>query len=893
MARLQLHPLQYNPATGELIFHRRLRVEIRFDGGQLPRTAPPADPIFAPLRAAALLNASAAQPWRTQPAPAPATRNAAADQPWYKVTLAAEGLYALICAQLAATGIDLNTLALDRVQLFHGGREGEEIALDIRDRGQANRCDGDDALRFWGQAIANKYTATNVYWLTHSAAAGLHMATRPSLPGGTTVTTTTTALRLQHNRYYAPHMPRLEGYEHWFWDLLSTTNPNYPRTRSYTFTLEAGATFTNLTATLAGYTGAHRTQIRLNGALLGEHDWSNTVLLQPSYAIPPGLVISGTNAISVTESYPGSSLVVDHFDLNSVRPLLAQADRLDFTAPGPGFWRYTASGFASSAIDLLDVSDPARPVRISGPQIAAPCPCGLAFAEAVTITARYAALGAVDVRSPLTLESVGTPRLRSTVQGADYILISPVALLPALTPLVNLRASQGLRVVTADLQDIYDEFNGGIADPVAIRAFLAWAYANWQAPAPAYVLLVGDGHYDPKGYCLTPGVCLNGIVTPPDSSLTPPYLRLVDPWIGETAADAQLVAFNNANSLPFLALGRLPVNSLAEAQTVVAKIVGYEQNPTAGEWRSRLAFVADNAYASNGQRDAAGQFWQLSDKVADNPQWVLPSLTADRLYLNICNPATYAQCNLPNPPYAPYTSGPAITAAVVNAFNTGRVLINYIGHSATTSWAGSPVILRTSDLAQLSNGAKLPLLLDMTCFTGFYHQPPPAFASLSESLLRKADGGSIASWAATGLSVVNGHDLMNEGFLDAVMQRGIYPIGLAAIAGLENLYSQGRGNYLENLDTFLIIGDPATWLALEGGPPPATATPTVTPTATSTPTATATPTATPTLTTTPTATATPTATPTATATPTVTVTPTPTPTPTAANLFLPSVQGGG
>lgn len=265
----------------------------------------------------------------------------------------------------------------------------------------------------------------------------------------------------------------------------------------------------------------------------------------------------------------------------------------------------------------------------------------------------------------------------------------------------------------------------------------------------------------------------------------------------------------------------------------------------------------------------------------DNPQLLLPSLSADRLYLNICNPATYAHCNLSNPPYTPYTSGPAITAAVVDAFNTGRVLINYIGHASTTSWAGNPVILRTSDLPQLSNAGKLPVILDMTCFTGYYHQPPARFSSLSESLLRLNGGGSIASWAASGLSVTNGHDLMNEGFLDAVMQQGIYPIGLAAMAGLGNLYSAGRGNYLENLDTFLIFGDPATRLAVAGGPPPATATPTATPTATSTPTATATPTATPTLT----------ATPTATATSTVTVTATPTPT--AASLFLPSVQGGG
>lgn len=886
VARLQLNPVQLDPASGQLIVHRRLRVEIRFEGGQPSRAAAPADPLFGSVQADLLLNADQSNKWRTRPALAPslppAPRNAQTDQPWYKLSLTDEGLYALTCADLTAAGFDTETLPLEQIQLFHGGPDGDEIALSVIDNGAANRCDGDDSLRFWGQAIDNKYTDVNVYWLTVSPSAGLRMASHPSQPGGTTVTTTTTSLRLETDRYYAPHMPRIEGYEHWFWDLLSTTNPNFPPTRTYTFSLEAGETVASLTPSLAGYTGGHRTQIWFNGSQLSRHDWSSTVLLQPTDAIPPGLAISGTNAISITESYPGSSLiVVDNFDLTGSRSLTALDDRLDFSAPGPGHWRYTARGFDSPAIHLLDITDPQRPVVVTGAQIETPCPCGLAFGEAVTITARYAAAGAGAVLTPLSLEPVETPRLRSTSQGADYIAISPAAFLPGLTPLVALRTGQGLRVVTADIQDIYDEFNGGIADPVAIRHFLAWAYANWQAPAPAYALLVGDGHYDPKGNCLTPGVCLNGIDTPPDSSHIPPYLRLVDPWIGETAADAQLVAFNDANSLPFLALGRLPVNSLAEAETVVGKIVDYEQNPTPGEWRSRLAFVADNAYAGNGQLDPAGQFWQLSDKIVDDPQLVPPSLAVDRLYLNLCNPAVYPHCHLPDPPYTPYTSGPAITAALVDAFNTGRVLINYVGHASTSAWAGAPVIFRTSDLAQLSNGGKLPMLLDMTCLTGYYHQPSTRFSSLSESLLRMADGGSIASWSATGLSVTNGHDLMNEGFLDAVMQHGIYPIGLAAVAGLENLYSAGGGNYLENLDTFLLIGDPATRLGLEGGPPPATATPTATATATSTPTATPTGTGT----------ATPTASPTATVTPTAT--PTPPLTSNSTRLYLPVLQRGG
>ena len=44
-----------------------------------------------------------------------------------------------------------------------------------------------------------------------------------------------------------------------------------------------------------------------------------------------------------------------------------------------------------------------------------------------------------------------------------------------------------------DVDDVYNEFNDGLYHPVAIKNFLKYAYANWQPPAPTYVLLVGDG----------------------------------------------------------------------------------------------------------------------------------------------------------------------------------------------------------------------------------------------------------------------------------------------------------------------------------------------------------------------------------------------------------------
>ena len=76
-------------------------------------------------------------------------------------------------------------------------------------------------------------------------------------------------------------------------------------------------------------------------------------------------------------------------------------------------------------------------------------------------------------------------------------------------------------VAKVDIQDVYDEFSGGRVDPEALRTFLTYAYLNWNwgGQPPAYVLLVGDGHYDFKG-----------ALRPDLPNLIPPYLLDIDPY---------------------------------------------------------------------------------------------------------------------------------------------------------------------------------------------------------------------------------------------------------------------------------------------------------------------------------------------------------------------------
>ncbi|HEY66083.1 MAG TPA: hypothetical protein G4O02_16085, partial [Caldilineae bacterium] len=343
-------------------------------------------------------------------------------------------------------------------------------------------------------------------------------------------------------------------------------------------------------------------------------------------------------------------------------------------------------------------------------------------------------------------------------------------------PLAAHRAGQGLRVKVVDVQDIYDEFNGGLPSAEAIRDFLAYAYFNWQPPAPAYVLLVGDGTFDMRDYMGTG-----------EPTYIPPYLEFVDPWLGETASDNRFVTIVGDDNLPDMAIGRLPVNSPEEATIMVNKIIDYETNPPSGDWDKQVLFVSDNP-------DAAGDFYALSDDAAAH---IPEGYTINKVY--------YGQT---------HTTIDDARTAIVDGINAGQLFVNYIGHSAIQFWAHEKLFRLDTEVPLLNNGGKLPVMLPMTCYDGYFHYP--GYPSLEESLVRWNGGGAVAAWAASGLGIAHGHDYLNRGFFDAVFQDGITRLGLATIAGKLNLYTHSTA-YRDLIDTFNLLGDPA--LVLPVSPP--------------------------------------------------------------------------
>ncbi|MEP7198207.1 MAG: C25 family cysteine peptidase, partial [Chloroflexota bacterium] len=578
-ALLQFAPLQYNPASHQLIFHRRLRVEITFTypRGKTPTAlgAPLDEGAFEPILQHALLNYDSAKNWRARDMPQPQLPQqssvSTSGGPWYKIAIADDGIYQLACQQLADAGINVATLNVSTLKIF---KQGVELAIQVVGA-WSGTCSANDLIVFFAQAARTRYTNTNIYWLTFDGAPGKRMDTRDGSGVGATPTVFTESVHLENDRQYIQSPVLNETDDKWYWfnmpnayDPDGNGDANSADFGIHLDGVASGAWAATLDVRLFGFqAAAHHTQVFVNNNVIGDLNWYGIATSDTALSFPQAYLNPITNTIRISEEL--GVIFVNNFDIGYARTFTATNDALRFRQTTNGAWRYQISGFVAPSITAFDITDPYNVTRIVNASVA---PSGgtysLSFADALPAPREYIALADAQRKIPLSLTADAPSSLASASNGADYIIIAYGGFIPNAMPLANFRAAQGLRVKVVDAQDVYDEFSDGLMDAQAVHNFLQYAYTNWQAPAPSFVLLVGDGNFDFKNNYGTG-----------EPNFIPPYLLKVDPWIGETASDNRFVAFNLTNALPSMAIGRLPADNAADVDAMVSKILNYEQNP--------------------------------------------------------------------------------------------------------------------------------------------------------------------------------------------------------------------------------------------------------------------------------------------------------------------------
>ena len=168
--------------------------------------------------------------------------------------------------------------------------------------------------------------------------------------------------------------------------------------------------------------------------------------------------------------------------------------------------------------------------------------------------------------------------------------------------------------------------------------------------------------------------------------------------------------------------------------------------------------------------------------------------------------------------YAPYTDEPTfddrirspIARRVIDAFNDGATLVNYIGHGGGGIWSSSRMLDFEDPEQNLTNISQLPLVLSMTCYTASFDSSKN---SLAEELLRSENGGAIAVIGATSIGLLQGDYLLNREIFDVIFQQYTENIG-AILAEAKTQFLINAAGYLDLAEVFTLFGDPATRLKL-------------------------------------------------------------------------------
>ena len=86
------------------------------------------------------------------------------------------------------------------------------------------------------------------------------------------------------------------------------------------------------------------------------------------------------------------------------------------------------------------------------------------------------------------------------------------------------------------------------------------------------------------------------------------------------------------------------------------------------------------------------------------------------------------------------------------------MVVTYTGHGSVGVWSNLS-IFSYADAANLSN-SELSFYMLMTCMNGFTHNT--SGDSLAEAALKAENGGAIAVWASSGITVVDAQSQMSQ-----------------------------------------------------------------------------------------------------------------------------------
>ena len=699
---------------------------------------------------------------------------------WFKFPVRTEGIYRIDRAYLQALGLSPDAIDPNSVAVFGNGgtplpalnsapriADLAENASFVVGGGDGSFGDG-DAVYFYGAApngwrwdqgeadagrpgwrhFINLFSTDNYYFVRVDAPA----AQRVSDPGfaalpGVAVLSQVVGRVFQEEDLPAGMIDRDGGGSGLDW-----------MGREVSASIPSATVLDTLAAGLAGGTVRYRARVATRtGETVtltlrsGQQEIASTSLRRGSGVFADAKTIYGESTAAandrllVTLGLSGSAVSrqgwIDYVEAFYPQTLRAEGDYLRFHTPGgaTGAFEFVLSGFTSmpqvwdvtepNAIRRLGVTpgDGTHRVQIEVSDAERP-------RELVAFTPSSAA-----VRTPAVGVAVPNQNLHSVNGFPDYVIVVPAGFRAAADELAEHRATDGLRPLVVDVEQIYNEFAGGLADMRAVRDYLRFLYDRSPAGDPAlrYALFFGDGHFDFRGIRegaagtnFVPTYQTENSLDGDRSYTSDDYFALLDPDEG----DAWDISYGDQSERVDIGIGRFTVQTAAGAAAAVAKVKRYENPATQGDWRTRVTFVADDQYP-NITWDTDAHVLH-AEVVSDTLRVVWPEANIQKIYAG-----SYQRVQT-----ALGARYPEAQEDIMRSIEEGTLVWNYSGHGGSGGLADERLLVK-EDIERLDNADRLPVFITATCTFGRFDLIEEQ--SGAELLMLNTGGGAAAVFTTT------------------------------------------------------------------------------------------------------------------------------------------------
>ena len=757
---------------------------------------------------------------------------------WYKIGVIKDGVHKLTFSALKKMGLD-SVVSPVNLRLFGNGggmvpESNSLVRMDdlaenpivVIDENNNGKFDLNDYILFYGQGPnrwyynlvdnhfhhkIHKYSDTTYYFVTADLGPGKRLQTVSTLSSPTNSVNTFDDFGFHEENKY---------------NLIKSGAEWYGESFEIQTKQEFSFTFPDLVSTSPLYLHCDMVgRSTLGGSFDVDANGQNVMSFACSpigvdywrdFAIPAISNTSG-NAVAFTSSgseikvgikynKPNSSSAgwLNYIELNAKRKLVMSSNQMlfrDTASVGPGKISEFNLIVNSTSTQVWDVTDPRNAFSI----IPAENSSVFRFSVATDNLREFIAFNNTGFPTPALFGKIENQNLHGLSQTEMIIVAHPKFISEANRLADFHRTKDGISVIVVTPQQIFNEFSSGAQDISAIRDFVRMFYqrATTVEEQPKYLLLFGDGSYDPKDRipANTNFIC----TCQSDNSLSPTSSYVTDDFFVQLDATEGNCGTGGAD-LPDVAVGRFPVKSPEEAKSIVDKIINYEStgstqsdagctNATSagssfGDWRNIVCFIADDGDGNTHLNQADGHAGYLERNY--------PDYNLEKIYFD-----AYKMESTPGG-----QRFPDVNAAINRRMDRGALIVNYTGHGGESGWAHERV-LDVSMINSWKNSNTLPLFFTATCeFSRFDN---PELTSAGELVLLNPRGGGISLMTTTRLVYSSPNEALNQNFYEKVFlsKNGVSPLPIGEIFRQTKVKSGPDPNNRN----FTLLGDPALRLA--------------------------------------------------------------------------------